>query len=229
MIQESGMSQAQRDARTLQSRATEDLSTVEVYQINDTETIITFSQEDHPAEVPTPGHAALVLDAQIGGYDMDRIFMDGGSNLNIIFASTLHQMLIPRSVWKKSSTEIHGVVPRKVSTSLGTIELDVVFGNRHNFARQMLEFEVLDWWSQYHAILGRPPFSQFMAVPHYAYLKLKMQGSAGVITVHGSFIKSDKCDRDFHKVCDTLRAKQELKAIAMVTDKSILPLTSRSE
>src|ERR1043165_5082833 len=68
-----------------------------------------------------------------------------------------------------------------------------------------------------------------MAVPHYAYLKLKMLGSAGVITVHGSFIKSDKCDRDFHKVSDTFGAEQELKAIAMATDKSIFPLTSQSE
>src|SRR4051812_9444472 len=229
MIQEGGMSQAQRDAYTLQARAAEDLSAVEVYQICGAETSITFSKEDHPTEVTRPGHAPLVLDAQIGGYDMDRIFMEGGSSLNIIFTSTLHQMLIPRSVWKKSSTVIHGVVPGEASTSLGTIELEVVFGTRRNFARQTLEFEVLDWWSQYHAILGRPAFAKFMAVPHYAYLKLKMSGSAGVITVHGSFIKSDQCDRDFHKVSDTFGAKQELKTIAMATDKSIFPLTSRSE
>ena len=75
---------------------------------------------------------------------MDRIFMDGGSNLNIIFVSTLHNMLIPRSVWKKSSTVIHGVVPGEAATSLGVIELEVVFGSRRNFARQTLKFEVLD-------------------------------------------------------------------------------------
>ena len=75
---------------------------------------------------------------------MDRIFMDGGSSLNIIFTSTLHKMLIPRSVWKKSSTVIHGVVPGEAAASLGIIELDVVFGSKRNFARQTLEFEVLD-------------------------------------------------------------------------------------
>src|SRR3954467_13824238 len=63
-------------------------------------TNITFSQSDHPPTVPRPGHAPLVLDAQIGGYDMDEIFMDGGSSMNIIFVSTLRKMLIPRSVWK---------------------------------------------------------------------------------------------------------------------------------
>ena len=99
---------------------------------------------------------------------MDRVFMDGGSSMNIIFASTLQKMLIPQSVWKKSSTVLHGVVPGEAATSVGIVKLKVVFGNRRNFAKKALEFEVLDWQSQYHAILGRPAFAQFMAVSHYA-------------------------------------------------------------
>ena len=78
------------------------------------------------------------------GHDIDRVFIDGGSNMNIIFASTLQKMLIPRSVWKKSSTVLHGVVPGEAATSLGVIELEVVFGNRRNFAKHVLEFEVLN-------------------------------------------------------------------------------------
>src|SRR3954469_12572808 len=155
------------------------------------ETDITFSQSDHPPAIPRPGHAPLVLDAQIEGYNMDRVFMDGGSGLNIIFTSTLRKMLIPRSVWKKSGTTIYGVVPGEADASLGTIKLDVIFGSKGNFARKVLEFEVLNWQSQYHAILGRPAFAQFMAIPHYAYLKLKMPGPAGIIMVNGSFNKSD--------------------------------------
>src|ERR1044071_8701511 len=160
---------------------------------------------------------------------MDRVFMDGGSSMNIIFASTLQKMLIPRSVWRKSSTELHGVVLGEAATSLGVVELEVVFGNRRNFEKHVLEFEVLDWQSQYHAILGRLAFAQFMAVPHYAYLKLKMPGSTGVLTINGSFIKSDQCDCDFHRISDTFRAKQELREIAMVTDKSTFPSVNRSE
>src|SRR4051812_15984206 len=34
------------------------------------ETEITFSREDHPPANPRPGHAALVLEARIGNYDM---------------------------------------------------------------------------------------------------------------------------------------------------------------
>src|ERR1041385_8562015 len=68
-----------------------------------------------------------------------------------------------------------------------------------------------------------------MAVLRYAYLKLKMTGPSGVITVNGSFIKSDQCDRDFHEVSDTFGAQQQLEEIAMVTDRSIFPLASKKK
>jgi hypothetical protein len=58
----------------------------------------------------------------------------------------------------------------------------------------------MDWPSQYHAILGKPAFSRFMAVPHYTYLVLKMLGPRGIITVKGSFKLSDLCDKAFHKM-----------------------------
>src|ERR1041384_2944915 len=95
MIQEGRPSKGKQDASTLQTRAVEGLKTVEIYQLCGTESNITFSQSDHPPAVPRLGHAPLVLDAQIGGYDMDKVFMDGGSSLNIIFTSTLHKILIP--------------------------------------------------------------------------------------------------------------------------------------
>jgi hypothetical protein len=61
----------------------------------------------------------------------------------------------------------------------------------------------MDWPSQYHAILGRPAFLRFMAVPHYTYLVLKMPGPRGIITVKGSFKLSDLCDKEFHKMAQT--------------------------
>ena len=52
-----------------------------------------------------------------------------------------------------------------------------------------------------------------MAVPHYAYLKLKMPGPKGVITISGSFIRSDRCDREFHKISETFGAHQTSDAM----------------
>jgi hypothetical protein len=44
---------------------------------------IEFSRDDHPIIVPQPGNAPLVLKAQIGTYDVDRIFMDAGNGINL--------------------------------------------------------------------------------------------------------------------------------------------------
>jgi hypothetical protein len=55
---------------------------------------IEYSRDDHPISVPRPGNAPLVLKAQIGAYDVDRIFMDAGSGINLIYAKTLRAMHI---------------------------------------------------------------------------------------------------------------------------------------
>jgi hypothetical protein len=87
---------------------------------------------------------------------------------------------------------------------VGKIKLDVCFGDRGNFRMEKLEFEVMDWPSQYHAILRRPAFAWFMAIPHYAYLILKIPGPTGVITVKGNFKVADTYDREFNKMAQNL-------------------------
>jgi hypothetical protein len=59
-------------------------------------------------------------------------------------------------------------MPGKPTYPLAVINLDVIFGTPANFRKEKIEFEVVDWLSQYHAILGRPVFARFMSVPNYA-------------------------------------------------------------
>src|SRR4051794_24964666 len=147
--------------------------------LNWSEQNITFSRADNPPSVPQPGHAALVVEAQIGEYSMSKVFMDGGSGLNLLFASTLRAMNIATSALSTSNTAFHGIIPTEPAYPLGKISLLVVFSQPSNFRKERLEFEVVDWESHYHAILGCPAFAKFMAVPQYAYLKLKMSGNNG--------------------------------------------------
>ncbi|KAK1615192.1 hypothetical protein QYE76_020709 [Lolium multiflorum] len=191
---------------------------------------ISFDRTDHPKAVPRPGHAALVLEAQIGGYNMSKVFMDGGSGLNLLFANTMKAMGLTVDMLRESDTGFHGIIPTRPAYSLGKTTLDVVFGTPTNFRREKIEFEVVDWESQYHAILGRPAFAKFMAVPHYAYLKLKMPGNNGTpITVHGSFAKSDTCDREFQKIASKFGVKEELNAIDAAVDHTQPPADNRNE
>jgi hypothetical protein len=189
---------------------------------------IGFDRVDHPPQVPRPGHSALVIPAQIAGYDIPRVFVDGGSSINLIFANTLTKMHISLSNLAPTETRFHGITPEKPNYPLGKIALDVQFGSAENFRKEKIEFEVMDWPSQYHAILGRPAYARFMAVPHYAYLLWRMPGPKGPITIRGSFTLSDKCDRDFNKISESFGMQAKFEAAKFTTNHDVLPEGGRS-
>jgi hypothetical protein len=53
---------------------------------------------------------------------------------------------------------------------------------------------VVGFRAAFHAILGRPCYAKFMAVPNYTYLKMKMSGPNGVIPVGSSIEHAFDCD-----------------------------------
>jgi hypothetical protein len=149
--------------------------------------------------------------------------MDGGSSLNLIYADTLHKIKIPMNNLLPTETSFHGIVPGKPTYPLGAIHLDVIFDTPSNFRKEKIEFEVVDWPSQYHAILERPAFARFMAVPHYAYLKLWMPANRGPLTISSSFARSKNCDKDFNSMSQTFGVHEELHHIREDTNMDIDP------
>ena len=78
-------------------------------------------------------------------------------------------------------------MPRKQAMPLRQINLPITFGDPSNYRMETLTFKVVEFHGTYHAILGCPCYAKFMAVPNYTYLKLKMSGPCGVITISTSF------------------------------------------
>jgi hypothetical protein len=92
-----------------------------------------------------------------------------------------------------------------------------------NFRKEKIGFEVIDWPSQFHAILRRPTFARFIAVPHYTYLKLRMPANRGPLTISGSFARSENCDKDFNTLSETFGIHEELHHIRESTSMDIDP------
>ena len=78
---------------------------------------------------------------------------------------------------------------------------------------ETLTFKVVGFHGTYHAILGRPCYAKFMAVPNYTYLKLKMSGPGGVITVGTSFQRTYECEVECCDHTAAIVASGELAAI----------------
>jgi hypothetical protein len=158
---------------------------------------IIFNRDDHPDYVPNPRVYPLVVDPIIANTCLTKVLMDGGSSLNIIYAQTLDLLEITRTHLRPNVRDFHGVVPGKRAEPVGRVDLPVYFGTPANFRKETLTFEVVRFHGTYHAILGRPCYARFMAVPNYTYLKLKMSGPNGVITVGPSYEHAYECDMEY--------------------------------
>ena len=115
------------------------------------------------------------------------VLMDGGSGLNIMYAETLDAMGVNQARIRPTGAPFHGIMPGKQAVPLGQIDLPITFGGSSNYRMKSLTFEVVGFHETYHAILGRPCYVTFMAIPNYTYLKLKLSGLGGVITIGTSF------------------------------------------
>ena len=59
-----------------------------------------------------------------------------------------------------------------------------------------INFYVADFDIAYHTILGRPALTKFMAVPHYAYLVLKMPSPTGVLSLWANLSVAYACETE---------------------------------
>ena len=76
-----------------------------------------------------------------------------------------------------------------------------------------LTFEVVGFHRTYHAIMGRLCYAKFMAIPNYTYLKLKMLGPCGVITIGTSFQCAYECEVECCEHTVTIVTSKELVAV----------------
>jgi hypothetical protein len=173
---------------------------------------ITFDQGDHSDCVPSPGRYPLVVDPVIGNARLIKVLMDGGSSLNIIYAETLRLLGIDLSTIRAGATPFHGIVLGKRVLPLGQLDLPVCFGTPSNFRKETLTFEVVGFRGTYHAVLGRPCYARFMAVPNYMYLKLKMPGPNGTITVGSTYRHAYECDVECVEYAEAITKSEALIA-----------------
>jgi hypothetical protein len=166
---------------------------------------ITFSRADQWTSFSQPGRFPLVLKPVVVGSRLNKVLIDGGSGLNVLFTRTLKKMKLDIThTLTKSTSPFYGIVPGNAAIPLGSVVLPVTFGeSRDNYRTEYVKFEVADFETSYHAILGRPAIAKFMAVPHYTYLVLKMPSPAGVLSLQEDLKISHDCDTEAVEIAST--------------------------
>jgi hypothetical protein len=157
----------------------------------------------------------------VAGSRLNKVLIDGRSGLNVLFAKTLKKMgLDITNMLTKSNTPFYGIVPSNPAIPLGSVVLPVTFGeSQDNYRTEYVKFEVVDFETSYHAILGRPAIAKFMAVPHYTYLVLKMPSPAGVLSLQGDLKISHDCDTEAVEIASTNQVPNAMMKIYAVSKK----------
>jgi hypothetical protein len=146
----------------------------------------------------------------------------------VLYSSTLDEMGIPRSALRPSTAPFHGVVPGIEALPLGKIDLSVTFGDERNFRTEILTFEVVGFSGRYHAILERPAYAKFMAVPNYTYLKLKILGPKGIITVGPTYQRSYECDAECFQFAEAIIRSERLHTEPCSEDQDVPESSKRA-
>jgi hypothetical protein len=94
------------------------------------EVLISFSRDDQWTSFSESGKFPLVLDPVVAGSQLNRVLINGGSGLNLLFMSTLKKMGLDISkMLTPIKAPFYGIVPSNMATPLGSVVLPVTFGS----------------------------------------------------------------------------------------------------
>jgi hypothetical protein len=94
---------------------------------------ITFDHGDHLDFILKLGRYPMVVCPIVKDVKLNRVLVDGGSSLNLLFLKTFDQMGLFRSLLHPSQAPFHGIVPGIAATPINQISLPITFRTQENF------------------------------------------------------------------------------------------------
>jgi hypothetical protein len=90
---------------------------------------ITFSRVDQWTSFSETGRFPLVLKLVVAGSRLNKVLIEGGSGLNVLFTKTLKKMKLDIApMLTKSTSPFYGIIPGNTAIPLGSVVLLVTFG-----------------------------------------------------------------------------------------------------
>jgi hypothetical protein len=106
---------------------------------------ITFFRVDQWTSFSEPGRFPLVLKPVVAGSRLNKVRIDDGSGLNVLFTKTSKKMKLNiTDMLTKNALPFYGIVPGNTVIPLGSVVLPVTFGETNqNYHTEYIKFEVM--------------------------------------------------------------------------------------
>lgn len=129
---------------------------------------MTFGTKDEQL-LDRPHDDALVITTNIKAFDVRRVLVDTGSDVNIIFKNCLDRMSWEEPLMP-NTTDLDGFSGNHLMSS-GAVELTLTLGVKAKISKPTIFLVVDSPKFAYNALLGRPALNAFRAVVLTYYMK----------------------------------------------------------
>ncbi|CAA0829049.1 Unknown protein, partial [Striga hermonthica] len=154
--------------------------------------VISFRAEDAEG-VLLPHNDALVITAEVAGFDVKRVFIDTGSSVDVMFYDCFTQINKHLNLeLKPVSTALYGFNGGEVMP-MGEVSLTMALGSGDTRKVRMVHFVVVGAESSYNIILGRTGLNAFQAVVSTYHMTIKYPVGENVGEVVGDQLASRSC------------------------------------
>ncbi|GJW08061.1 reverse transcriptase domain-containing protein [Tanacetum coccineum] len=135
----------------------------------------------------------MIVEAEIGGHFVHRIYVDGGASSEILYEHCFVRLRPKiRIQMVPATTHLIGFSGETI-WPLGQIYLLVKIGDEEHSTSAWMNFMVIRSPSQYNGIIGRPGIRKIRAIPSTTHGMLKFPVEGGTVTLRSSRVIPMKC------------------------------------
>ncbi|XP_010242100.1 PREDICTED: uncharacterized protein LOC104586531 [Nelumbo nucifera] len=144
---------------------------------------ITFTDVDLWG-VQTPHDDTLVITAEVANFEMQRIMVDTGSSVDVLFEDAFEKLGIDKERLTPINTPLMGFLGESLLPT-GRITLPFLIGDGDIIATTMVDFIMVRCPSSYNTILGRSTLNALQAMVSMFHLAMKFPIEYGVGVARG--------------------------------------------
>ncbi|GKC77830.1 reverse transcriptase domain-containing protein [Tanacetum coccineum] len=135
----------------------------------------------------------LVIEAEIGGHTVHRIYVDGGSSAKVLYEHCFNRFRPKsKSQMVPSTASLIGFSGETI-WPLGQLKLLVTIGDTEHSTRAWKNFLIVRLPSPYNGIIGRPGIKEIQAVPSTSHGMLKFPVDGGIVTIRSTILAPMEC------------------------------------
>nr|GEW11861.1 reverse transcriptase domain-containing protein [Tanacetum cinerariifolium] len=135
----------------------------------------------------------LVIEVEMGGHMIHRMYVDGGSLMEILYEHCFNRLRPEiKSQMVPATTSLTGFSGKTIWL-LGQLRLLVIVGDANHSTRAWMNFMVVRLLSPYNGIIGRPGIRKIQAVPSTTHGMLKFLIERRIVTIRSTILIPTEC------------------------------------